>query len=45
MRKVVIGGFEDFKVGSGSSVDDEYCIGVLTIRAGGFFRRGRFFIH
>ena len=39
MRRVVIGGLEDFKVGSGSTVDDQYCIGVLTIRAGGFFRR------
>jgi hypothetical protein len=35
----VIGGLEDFKVGSGSTVDDQYCIGVLTIRTGGFFRR------
>jgi hypothetical protein len=39
MRKVVIGDLEHFKVGSGSTGDDEYCIGVLPIRAGGFFRR------
>ena len=39
MRRVVIGGFYHFKVGSGSTVDDQYCIGVLTIRAGGLFRR------
>jgi hypothetical protein len=39
MRRVVIGGFERFKVGSGSTVDDQYCIGVLAIRTGGFFRR------
>ena len=39
MRKVVIGGLEDFKVGTGSTVDDEHCIGVLTIRADGLFRR------
>ena len=39
MRRVVIGGLEDFKVGTGSTVDDEYCIGVFTIRADGFFRR------
>ena len=38
MRRVVIGGLEHFKVGSGSTMDDEYCIGVLTIRTGGLFR-------
>jgi hypothetical protein len=39
MRRVVIGGFEHFKVGSGSTVDDDYCIGVLPFRADGLFRR------
>jgi hypothetical protein len=39
MRRVVIGGFEHFNVGSGSTVDDDYCIGVLTIGADGLFRR------
>jgi hypothetical protein len=39
MRRVVIGGFYHFKAGSGSTVDNDYCIGVLTIRAGGLFRR------
>ncbi len=38
-RKIVIGGLEHFKVGSGSTVDDDYCIGVLTIHADGLFRR------
>jgi len=36
----VIGGLKHFKVGSSSTVDNEYCVRVLTIRADGLFRRG-----